>query len=78
MPMILSLRTNFGSIFSLIHFDLTNQPEDVRDTMTKLSFHYELSGGTNANYSCCALVLNEQEVELRMIENKLIFRSKTE
>ena len=71
-------RSNFGSIFSLIHFDLTKQPKDVRDGMTKLSFHYELSGATATAYSCYALVLNEQDVELRMIDNKLILRSKSE
>ena len=71
-------RSNFGSIFSLIHFDLTKQPKDARDGMTKLSFHYELSGATATAYSCYALVLNEQDVELRMIDNKLILRSKSE
>ena len=71
-------RSNFGSIFSLIHFDLTKQPKDVRDGMTKLSFHYELSGATATAYSCYALVLNEQDVELKMIDNKLILRSKSE
>ena len=71
-------RSNFGSIFSLIHFNLTKQPKDVRDGMTKLSFHYELSGATATPYSCYALVLNEQDVELRMIDNKLILRSKSE
>ena len=71
-------RSNFGSIFSLIHFDLTKQPKDVRDGMTKLSFHYELSGATATQYSCYAFVLYEQDVELRMIDNKLILRSKSE
>lgn len=35
-------RANFGTIFSFIYFDLTKQPMEIRDGMTKLSFHYEL------------------------------------
>ena len=70
-------RSNFGSIFSFIHFDLTKQPIDVRDSMTKLTFHYELSGATATAYSCYALVLNEQDVEMRIIDTKFILRSKS-
>ena len=68
---------NFKSIFPFIYFDLTKQPIDIRDGMTKLSFHYELSGGTNRNYSVYALVLHEQDVEMIKIDGKLILRSKS-
>ena len=50
-------RTNFGSIFPLVYFDLTKQPTDIKDGMTRLTFKYTLSGGTNADYSVYALVL---------------------
>ena len=52
-------RSNFGSIFPFIYFDLTKQPTDIKDGMTKLTFKYTISGATNAPYSIYALVLSE-------------------
>ena len=68
-------RSNFGSIFPFIYFDLTKQPKDIKDGMTQLTFKYKLSGGTNATYSVYALVLYEQDVEMRKTDGKLIMRS---
>ena len=68
-------RANFSTIFSFVYFDLTKQPADIKDGMTKLVFKYTLSGATNANYKVYALVLYEQDVEMRKTEGKLILRS---
>ena len=68
-------RTNFGSIFSFVYFDLTKQPMDIKDGMTKLIFHYTLTGAPGAAYKIYALVLYEQDVEIRNIDNKVILRS---
>ena len=68
-------RTNFGGIFSFIYFDLTKQPTDIKDGMTKLTFKYTLDAATNAPYSVYALVLYEQDVEMRKTDGKLILRS---
>ena len=68
-------RSNFSSIFSFIYFDLTKQPTDIKDGMTKLAFKYTLSGATNAPYSVYALVLSEQDVEMRKTDGKLVLRS---
>lgn len=68
-------RANFNSIFPFIYFDLTKQPTDIKDGMTKLTFKYTLSGGTNAAYSVYALVLHEQDVEMRKTDGKLVLRS---
>ena len=68
-------RSNFGSIFPFIYFDLTKQPTDIKDGMTKLTFKYTLSGATNATYSVYALVLSEQDVEMRKTDGKLVLIS---
>ena len=38
--------SNFKTLFPFIYFDLTKQKIDIKDGVTKLSFHYELSGAT--------------------------------
>lgn len=68
-------RSNFNSIYSFVYFDLTKQPTDIRDGMSKLVFHYKLSGATAAAYKIYGLVLYEQDVEMRKISNKLVLRS---
>ena len=55
-------RSNFGTIFPFIYFDLTKQTTDIKDDMTKLTFKYTLSGNTNAAHSVYALVLSEQDM----------------
>ena len=44
-------RHNFDNIFPFVYFDLTKQKLDIKDGVTKLAFHYELSGATAANYN---------------------------
>ena len=66
--------SNFKSLFGFLYFDLTKQKTDIRDGTTKLVFHYELSGATNANYSIYALTLYEQDAELVQKDGKLLFR----
>ena len=68
-------RSNFSTIFPFVYFDLTKQPIDVKDGMTKLTFKYTLSSATNADYSVYALVLYEQDVEMKKTDGKLILRS---
>ena len=68
-------RSNFTSLFPFAYFDLTKQPTDIKDGMTKLVFKYTLSGVTNANYSVYSLILYEQDVEMRKTDGKLVLRS---
>ena len=68
-------RSNFEDLFPFIYFDLTKQPTDIKDGMTKLTFRYTLSGATNAEYSVYALVLYEQDVEIRKTDGKLVLRT---
>ena len=60
-------RTNFGSIFPFIYFELTKQKMDIKDGTTKLTFKYELSGTTATGYSIY--------VELTQKDGKLLLRS---
>lgn len=68
-------RTNFGSIYPFIYFNLENQKLDIKDGTTKLTFKYKLSGGTNADYSVYALVLYEQDIEITQSNGKLLLRA---
>ena len=68
-------RSNFGNFFSFIYFDLENQKQDVKDSITKLSFHYKLSGAADADYCVYALVLYEQDIELYQSNGKLMLRA---
>lgn len=68
-------RINFNGIFSFIYFDLTNQPMDIKDGLTQLIFHYELSDTTANGYTVYALILHEQNVEIGNTDGKLLLRS---
>ena len=50
-------RNNFESLFPFIYFKLPNLEDKV-----KLSFHYELSGEPNADYTIFAIVLHEKNL----------------
>ena len=50
-------RKNFESLFPFIYFKLPNLEDKV-----KLSFHYELSGVPNADYTIFAIVLHEKNL----------------
>ena len=68
-------RQNFQKIFPFVYFDLTKQKLDIKDGVTKLAFHYELSGATAANYNIYALVLHEREAEIEQKSGKLLLRA---
>jgi len=69
-------RTNYGTLFPFIYFNLENQKQDIKDGNTKIQFKYKLSGAANAAYSVYALVLHEQDVELiQSKDGKLLFKA---
>ena len=42
--------SNYKSLYPFIYFDLTKQKTDIKDGVTKLAFHYELSAVTKLCY----------------------------
>ena len=68
-------RSNFETIFPFVYFDLTKQKIDIKNGVTKLSFHYELSANPNADYNIYALVLHEREAEIEQQSGKLLLRA---
>ena len=67
--------SNFESLYPFIYFNLTHQRQDVRDGVTKLTFHYELSDTTTGDYNIYAMTLYEQDVELYQADEKILIRS---
>ena len=68
-------RSNFESLFPFVYFDLTKQKMDIKDGVTKLAFHYELTANPNADYNIYALVLHERIVEISQQDGKLLLRA---
>ena len=68
-------RTNFESLFPFVYFDLTKQKLDIKDGVTKLAFHYELSANPNADYNLYALILHERVAEIEQQGGKLLLRA---
>ena len=68
-------RSNFENLFPFVYFDLTKQKIDLKDGVTKLSFHYELSANPDADYNIYALVLHEREAEIEQKSGKLLLRA---
>ena len=68
-------RTNFESLFPFVYFDLTKQKMDIKDRVTKLAFHYELSANPNADYNIYALILHERDAEITQQDGKLLLRA---
>ena len=68
-------RTNFESLFPFVYFYLTKQKLDIKDGVTKLAFHYELSANPNADYNIYALVLHERDAEIEQQGGKLLLRA---
>ena len=66
--------SNFKNLFPFIYFDLTKPKMDIKDGVTKLSFHYELSGATATDYIIYGIVLNEQEAGIEKEGGKLLLR----
>ena len=48
---------------------------DIKDEVTKLAFHFELSANPNADYNFYALVLHEREAEIQQKDGKLFLRA---
>ena len=48
---------------------------DIKDGVTKLAFHYELSENPDANYNIYALVLHERVAEISQQDGKLSLRA---
>ena len=67
-------RSNFESLYPFVYFDLTKQKMGIKDGVTKLAFHYELSANPNADYNIYALVLHELEAEIEQQRGKLLLR----
>ena len=51
--------TNYKKLYPILCFDLTRQKMGIKDGVTKLAFHYEISANPNADYNIYALVLHE-------------------
>ena len=66
--------SSFKELYPFIYFDLTKQKTDMKDGVTKLSFHYELSGVTATYYIIYGIVLHEQEAEIEKEGGKLLLR----
>ena len=67
--------SKFKELYPFVYFDLTKQKTDIKDGVTKLSFHYELSDTTTTNYVIYGLVLHEEEAELEKESGKLLLRA---
>ena len=68
-------RSNFETLYPFVYFDLTKQKMDIKDGVTKLALHYELSTNRNADYNFCALILHEREAEIEQQGGKLLLRA---
>ena len=63
---------SYKKVYPIIYFDLTKQKMDIKDGVTKLAFHFELSANPNADYNFYALVLHELEAEIKQEDGKLL------
>ena len=65
--------SNFAKLYPIIYFDLRNIKESATGDPKKLEFYYRLNEAANAqDYIIFALVLYEQEFELKVISNELV------
>ena len=67
--------TSYKKVYPIIYFDLTKQKMDIKDGVTKLAFHFELSANPTNNYNFYALVLHEREAEIEQQSGKLLLRA---
>ena len=70
-----SIEQILSSLFPFVYFDLTKQKLDIKDGVTKLAFHYELSANPNADYNIYALILHERVAEIEQQGGKLLLRA---
>ena len=67
--------SNFKTLFPFVYFDLTKQKMDIKDGVTELVFHYELSDNTRTDYNIYALVRHEKIAEIKQEDGKLLLRA---
>ena len=67
--------TSYKKVYPIIYFDLTKQKMEIKDGVTKLAFHFELSANPNADYNFYALVLQERDAEIKQEDGKLLIRA---
>ena len=68
-------RTNFKNRFGLLYFDLSNQGDDVKDSVVSLTLRYQLTGNPTGNYTLNALIVHEKEIELYTSSGKLLVKA---
>ena len=56
--------SKFKTLFPFVYFELTKQKMHIKDGVTKLAFHYELSDNSTTDYNIYALVLHEKTAEI--------------
>ena len=66
--------SNYKELFPFIYFDLTKQKMDIKDGVTKLAFHYELSDVTAENYVIYGIIRHEEEAEIEKQGGKRLLR----
>ena len=66
---------SYKKVYPIIYFDLTKQKLDIKDGVTKLAFHFELTANPDADYNIYALVLHEREAEIKQEDGKLLLRA---
>ena len=57
--------SNFKTLYPFVYFDLTKQKMDIKDGVTKVSFHYELSGRTTTEL----FLVNKKQKLKKKVEN---------
>ena len=67
-------RGNFQSLFPFLYFDLKNQDGGIKDGVTKLDFHYNLSDAAGKDYIIYALILHEEDDEIYNESGKTLLR----
>ena len=67
--------SKFKTLFPFVYFDLTKQKMEIKDGVTELAFHYELSDNTPQDNNIYALVLHEKTAEIEQQSGKLLLRA---
>ena len=63
------------SLCFLLFILILQNKVDIKDGVTKLAFHYELTANPNADYNIYALVLHERVAEISQQDGKLLLRA---
>ena len=64
--------SNYNSIYSIIHFDLSNQLEKITRDPKQLIFRYKISANSTAAFQVHAIILYNEEVIIDKIGNELV------